>query len=503
VSLAVPAPQAQLAPREHIEHRRLSLADMPYLLDHCFYRQPAGWQDPADLFPVVPMTMHLQRMMEAAAALVPELSPIAIEKIRAFRWCAIEPAIEIEVRCRFDGRDRVEVRMGDYAVGTVVMASHLPVPPAPRQRAIVNPEPAPIDARGLYAERWMFHGPAYQCVTELGPMGADGIEGTLTAGAAPGSLLDNVGQLFGYWVMTHVDRDFLAFPSRIRAIRFYGPQPAPGERVRCSVWIDELTAGEARCDMELRDERGQVWCEIDAWVDHRFDSDDVLWPMLRWPEKRIIAVREAEGVYRAFERWSAMASRELIARRFFDGVERAAYDAKKPRARRSFLLSRIAAKDAVRDFLRERGGGDMFPIEVPIRNDDAGRPYVAAELGRDLRISIAHKDEVAVAMVGEGQAVGVDVEKIEPRGDGFAALAFSDAERGLRDARDRDEWLTRVWSAKESVAKALGTGLEGNPRRFEVLEAAGERLLVKTPDGRRVWADTRRDGDFVIAWTRL
>jgi phosphopantetheinyl transferase len=61
--------------------------------------------------------------------------------------------------------------------------------------------------------------------------------------------------------------------------------------------------------------------------------------------------------------------------------------------------------------------------------------------------------------------------------------------------------MTRVWAAKEAAAKARGTGLEGNPRRFEVVDVAGERMLVSTPGGARAWIQTRRDGDHVVAWT--
>ena len=42
----------------------------------------------------------------------------------------------------------------------------------------------------------------------------------------------------------------------------------------------------------------------------------------------------------------------------------------------------------------------------------------------------------------------------------------------------------------------FGTGLQGNPRRFEVTEVAGERLLVNG-----VWVDSQRQGDYIVAWS--
>ncbi|MYZ14967.1 hypothetical protein GT038_16465, partial [Streptomyces sp. SID337] len=42
--------------------------------------------------------------------------------------------------------------------------------------------------------------PAYQGVTELTGIGDHHVRGTNTTPAAPGALLDNVGQLLGRWI---------------------------------------------------------------------------------------------------------------------------------------------------------------------------------------------------------------------------------------------------------------------------------------------------------------
>ncbi|MBY8854032.1 hypothetical protein K7G98_39715, partial [Saccharothrix sp. MB29] len=52
VRTAAPALPAVTAPRV----LRIDLADMPYLRDHCFFRQRPGWPDDADRWPVVPAT---------------------------------------------------------------------------------------------------------------------------------------------------------------------------------------------------------------------------------------------------------------------------------------------------------------------------------------------------------------------------------------------------------------------------------------------------------------
>src|SRR5262249_26842432 len=103
------APRPAIEPREATEQLAISVETYPALLDHAFYRQPAGWPRLADRYPVVPMTMLLELMMDVAQRLVPELLPIALENVRAYRWLAVEPPAELTVTARFDGDSRVEV----------------------------------------------------------------------------------------------------------------------------------------------------------------------------------------------------------------------------------------------------------------------------------------------------------------------------------------------------------------------------------------------------------
>ncbi len=495
------AQQSRLPPRARTVRQTLSVDAHPYLLDHCFYRQPAGWPDAADRFPVVPMTMQLERMLEAARSLVPERTPVAIEEVRAWRWCAVAPPTEVNVSATFDGGDRVTVRIGSYAEGTVILGDAYPPAPAPSAAALRNERPAPVDARAFYDERWMFHGPAYQGVASLDAIADDGIRGALVSRPAPGALLDNAGQLMGFWIMQRFELDRLAFPVRIDRLSFYGPSPADGDGFDCRVRIQSTSDTEVRADLQLVSASGALWCDIRGWVDRRFDTDEVVWPLLRFPADNLLAAPDPAGYVKAIERWKGSASRELIARRYLDRRERAEWDAVGARRKADWLVGRIAVKDAVRHWLGAAGGGPSFPIEVAVHSRDGRAPRIDAPGGHDLRVSLAHKDRIAVALVADGRDPGIDIERIESRADSFADLAFTAAERTLGPAGERDEWMTRVWAAKEATAKARGTGLEGNPRRFEVVNVADERMLVSAPGGARTWIQTRRDGDYVVAWT--
>jgi acyl transferase domain-containing protein len=490
---AAPSPEAPQA--INIRHV-ISVESMPELLDHCFYRQAPGWQEVSDRFPVVPMTTIIQMMMDAAGKLLPGQTVVAVESVRAFRWLAAAPAVEVVIRARLDGPSRVKLVIDGYASATVVFDKGYPAAPPPQTTALVDEHAAPVDAHGLYTRRWMFHGPAFQGITDLGPVGENGIHGIITSQPAPGALLDNAGQLMGYWVMLHTERDRLAFPVAIERIRFFGPQPAVGRAVECRVWIGELGETQVRANMELSCE-GSVWAQIEDWSDRRFETDEVIWPVLRYPEDNLLADPIDSPYVLVRERWRSSASRELIMRRYLTASERREYEAKNPRAQRQWLLGRMAAKDAVRRWLRAQGSGPLFPAEIRVDNDERGRPVVAGPFRQDLRVSIAHKEGVAVALVREGCDAGIDIERIAPRHERFAQMTLTAAEQALPPENGgRDEWLTRLWTGKEAAAKARGTGLSGRPRDFEVSNVESGRLRVADS-----WIESRREGDFIVSWT--
>ena len=480
----VDAYRAKTRPRQAVVRRSLSVETVPALIDHCFYRQPAHWPAVTDRFPVVPMTMTIEMMIDAARRLAPEKVAIAVEDVRAFRWLAVAPGVDVEITAR--GVDRIDVEIPGYARATVVLADRYPAAPAPAQPPLVDPQPAPLDARRMYDERWMFHGPQYQGVTELGPIGDNGVDGAIEVLAAPGAVLDCAGQLMGWWVMHTETRDRLAMPVKIDRIALFAPDPSVGARVACRVRMRHVHDREVRADLELI-VAGQVWARIDGWEDRRFDSDDPVWAVLMYPETNALAVPVADFVV-VTEHWRGAASRELMMRRYLGERERIAHDALGPRGRRGWLLGRIAIKDAVRQHRWTRGAGPIFPVEIEVTNEPSGRPVIDG----GEHVSVAHKDDIAVAIVADHE-VGIDIERIEPRTEAFAAIAYTAAERALGDGGD--EWLTRLWAAKEAAAKALGTGLT-DPKRFEVVARAGERLRI----GERE-IETRRDGDHIIAWT--
>jgi phosphopantetheinyl transferase len=192
--------------------------------------------------------------------------------------------------------------------------------------------------------------------------------------------------------------------------------------------------------------------------------------------------------------------RDYISRRYLTASERSVYEALPPKQRRKWLSGRVAAKDAVRCWMRlHRGVQVLFPQELCIANDDGGAPHVVPNISTTvpatLRLSIAHKDQIAVAIVGEHE-VGIDIERIELRDETFAATAFSTVERALLSSEDEALALTRGWVVKEAAAKAVGKGLGGRPQDFTIEQRDGDCFRV----GDR-WYVTHRLREHVIGWS--
>jgi acyl transferase domain-containing protein/phosphopantetheinyl transferase len=473
----------------------LSVQTVPALKDHSFFPQPKDWPNIADGYPVVPMTMSLALMMKAAQELMPGRVAVRVEDMRAMRWIVVEPALEVEIKATPVSDDRVHVAIEGYAEAEVLLKDTYPDPPPSSDAPLSDPKPPPVDAATLYADRWMFHGPKYQGVVEMGPMGKDGIQGVLETPEGPGGLLDNAGQLFGFWVMAANDTDRLAMPVRVRSLDFYGPDPQAGERLSCTVRIRSMQEREVGANIELVNQSG-LWCRIEEWVDRRFDSDPKLWTVFQRPEKNLLSELRPGG-YTFYDDSRVRApSRDWLSRRYLCEAERQEMLDAGPRRARQWLNGRIAAKDAVRHLLWQEDPKHIFPVEIQITNTKEGVPVVKGAHSKDLHISLAHTGDIAVARASRNAEVGIDAERIEARPDSFEATAFSDSERSLLPQDDRDAWIARMWSAKEAVAKARGSGFGGNPRRFIVSKIVNQRLLV---DG--TWVATVVEGDLVVAWT--
>ncbi len=531
-----PAPTARPAPPVPAP-LRIDVARMPYLLDHCFFRQRPGWPDDVDRWPVVPATTVIRHLMDIAegAAPGPGLRAVAVHQVRLLKWIEAIPSVDVPVTARQIAPDKVEVELTGSSRAVVELAAGHPDPPAPWPPFDPAAERVPeMRAEQLYSERWMFHGPRFQGVTELTAIGDRHVRGLLTAPEAPGALLDNVGQLLGYWIMATLTERTTVFPVAMDRIRFHGPEPRPGTRLTCAIRITEVTDSTLTADMQLVHD-GRVWAELTGWTDRRFDTDPGIRAVDRFPGRNTLSTLRPEGWAQVCERWPDLATRELIMRNMLGSSERAQYERLSPIRRRHWLLGRIAAKDAVRGLLWREGAhethpAEIYPAEIAVRNDASGRPLVHGVHGRSVDgvvVSLAHCAETGVAIARRGPC-GIDVEEVTDRPRATVETACTEAELTLLDELSQTGgtsfggadaggagtdsgavWFTRFWAAKEAVAKARGTGLRGRPADFQVVAVDGDRLRVvvagSAPYVVRVCGTANPPGlparSYVVAWT--
>jgi len=142
-----------------------------------------------------------------------------------------------------------------------------------------------------------------------------------------------------------------------------------------------------------------------------------------------------------------------------------------PEERRAFAAvrragprrARVAARATLRRVLGARLG--LAPPAVPLARTPAGKLVLAPGWGAAAGdCSVSHTDGLAAVAVAP-LPVGVDVERRDPAALREAAAAFlHPAERRALADRDRaagDDLLALLWTGKEAVAKALGTGFAG------------------------------------------
>ncbi|MCK5880721.1 MAG: polyketide synthase dehydratase domain-containing protein, partial [Sinobacterium sp.] len=462
------------------------------------------WPVVADKHPVIPLTMELMILKELAEEHFPALKAIAIEDVHAFNWLIVETPVDLNIHLNFQSLPYVDIEIEGYVKGRVKLAEKYPTPPTYKAYDLKGLRPAAVTAKQLYDDHWMFHGPAYQGVIELGPIANNGIRGRLQTPKGKGSLLDNMGQLAGYFVMEQ-DKDSLAMPIGIDKINFYADPSAVGECFDSEVKIQKLNDDECFSDLQLVDDRQQVRVSIDGWKTRRFKMDRRFWLQSKQADTRLLSEEISDGVLLFHDRYETAITRDYMQKRYLAVPEREAFATVSLRRRRNWLNGRIAAKDACKHFLWQQKDQvfSVYPKEICVLNDEHGAPHlsnnVSEILQQNLCVSIAHKDRYAIARVSD-KPIGVDIESIEVRSEEFVQLSFSSKEQTILESLlkdvQRDEVLTRCWSAKECVAKQGGKGLEGSPKKFSVTAIDNEKIQINEQ-----WVQTQKYDNYIIAWT--
>jgi 4'-phosphopantetheinyl transferase len=172
-----------------------------------------------------------------------------------------------------------------------------------------------------------------------------------------------------------------------------------------------------------------------------------------------------------------------------------------PKRRADWRLGRWTAKQAVRTYLNRPA--PLHAIGVVASACGAPEVWIRGQPA-PVAISLSHSGDHGFCVVAPaGTEVGCDVETVAPRSAVFAVDYFTAGEQiRIAEARvaDRDLCMTLLWSAKESVLKALRCGLRADTRDVGVT-LHSDRFSARHISGREFYGWWRATGNLV--WTAV
>lgn len=305
-------------------------------------------------------------------------------------------------------------------------------------------------------------------------------------------LLSTVVSGFALWRSHERFVGAFSFPFRLRRMTLAGNLPAEGAKLKCYMRLTGVTPESHLCDIAVTDGNGKELARIAGWEEHSERvpveyRNLVLQPALSFltqalsaetlgdPATDVSSAIVMDVPYAIFER-----NEELWLRIFSNivlcGDERRDFrEMTGSTSRRTeWLFGRIAAKEAVRRFLKDYYQARWSDADIQIWPDDSGKPHALGAwsefLTTKLDIAIAHTSQFVIAIAAANARVGVDVESItRDLSEEFTSGVFTPEELELAaESAKSAHAILRFWCAKEAVSKALGTGIRYSPKEMTV-----------------------------------
>lgn len=124
---------------------------------------------------------------------------------------------------------------------------------------------------------------------------------------------------------------------------------------------------------------------------------------------------------------------------------------------------------------------DIEPLHAPLKEGPNGKPALAPPF-ECLEFNLSHSDEFAVVIVSDAGPVGID---LEPWSRAPSLIGCEEVfchpleiQELPTDHELRATRLLELWTAKEAILKALGTGLSYPPQQVRI---SNDRALADTP----------------------
>ncbi len=513
-----------------------------FLRDHSFGGKVSRLDSSLSGLPVMPLTMTLELMAEAASVLEPGRVLIAFSDIVARRWATSDTnRFSLRVEARRSGRgDGISVVVQEHdqssqasgvkrpplAEATLKFADQLPASPAVR-RFSGRAQHTRIGSDVIY-DRYMFHGPAFRGTISVDEVATDGARASLAVlprdamfasrrdpqFITDAVLLDQPGQVLGVWMNAVSSGNPVAFPVHVESIELYGHPLPPGEHLTCAISGASTEDGLLVGNLDIVRDDGSVWGRITGWKDRRFDLPDrfrvnslvqvdyhlsapLSDALLAVPGVTIYSLGDDVLPASVMESGAGVWTRTLAAI-VLSRKEREHWRRIPANSARQveWLIGRTVAKDALRSFVLREFGLGLLSADVEIESRANGSPIATGSWTKLIQgpvphVSISHTHGLTIAAVASGDTahgLGVDVERIDRVNDDVANYAFSESDvqliEGLPEAT-RQQWRARLWCAREAVAKASGDGLKGNPESIGVrsIDIASGIVEVKIDSG--------------------
>ena len=318
-------------------------------------------------------------------------------------------------------------------------------------------------------------------------------------------LLGVVASGFSLWRSHEKFTGAFSFPFRMRKLELFGAPPHEGSRLKCYLRLTGVTPKSHVCDIVATDGNGTAVMALSGWEEltervpaeyrelihqpaNAFLTRRVSTDMLGDPATEVASAFITDVPYQIFERneelWLKTLSHVVLGTQERDEFRSMPGSASR---RTEWLFGRVAAKEAVRRYLKDFHQARWSDADIQIWRDDSGKPHALGAWGdylaEKIDIAIAHTAQFIIALAAANARVGVDVESVtRDLSEEFTAGVFVPEELELAaNAANASQAIIRFWCAKEAVSKALGTGIRYSPREMHVTgyQADTGRLVIR------------------------
>lgn len=517
-------PASEQSPQRLVCERVFDVDHDLFLRDHAIGSPPSP-RDPTLLpLAVIPFTFSMELVAEAASKLVDRAGwvVVALDNARGSRWLSLDHGqirlrIAAELATLEAERAGVSCRVfllgegstpGGMLVfeGLATLAARYPAAPPAAPWSANDQQPPRWHTAGQIYRHGMFHGPRLQGCTAVHRWGEGGMEAELTAlpthdyfaGITPQfefdpALLDAAGQIAGFWLRERYAEVRNCFPFRVRQLRLFGPPPAPGSRLTCRGRIAMQGETQLEASWEILDANGAVHMQASGWEDRVFTVPDRFHAFRSQPDRAPLSEPALAGLLPAelcLRRLPALPEgllddggsiwKRVVAHMVLSRAERALFYALPTHGpqREHWLMGRLCAKDAVRDWLALQGKPALSAAEVEILDDARGQPLVriaALPLEPAPSVAISQGDGETLALVSTtGVTLGVQAQRLASVDtDALIRNSFIAAEQHwlALPAGERGFAAVALACAKAAAVQAAGQSVGARPQEWPVVAA--------------------------------